>query len=72
MNSSLKPFIQTLISLFEDNQLSKFDSAFLNNWVMKEAKGKYNNADDQARNLSVLFSNKLGEKMYTTIAPIFG
>ena len=34
--------------------------------------GRYAQADQQARNLMILLSNKLGEKMYTTIAPILG
>lgn len=34
--------------------------------------GKYSRADDQARNLAILFSNKLGETMYSSIAPILG
>lgn len=38
----------------------------------KKSKGKYSKADDQARNLAILFSNKLGETMYTSVAPILG
>ena len=34
--------------------------------------GRNYHADDQARNLAILLSNKLGEKLYTTTAPILG
>ena len=46
--------------------------SFLNNWVGKKMHGKHYHADDQARNLTILSSNKLGEKLYTTTAPILG
>ena len=45
---------------------------FFKNWIGKKAKGKYVRADEQARNLAVLYSNKLGERMYTITAPITG
>ena len=69
---SAKPFVETLISLFEEKKLSDFDTSFLKNWLGKKAKGKYYHADEQARSLAVLYSNKLGEKMYTTTAPLLG
>lgn len=34
--------------------------------------GRNHYADDQARNLAILLSNKLGEKLYTTTAPMLG
>lgn len=69
---SAKPFVKTLITLLEDNKLSEFDFNFLSNWIGKKEKGCHFKADDQARNLAILYSNKLGEKMYTTTAPLLG
>ena len=71
-HNSVRPFIEQLLNLFDENKLSCFDFNFLKNWLNKKSKGKYGKADDQARNLAVLFSNKLGETMYTSVAPIMG
>ena len=56
----------------KDHNLSQFDMNFLSNWVGKKIHGRNYHADDQARNLAILLSNKLGEKLYTTTAPILG
>ena len=69
---SIKPFVKTLITLLNEKKLSEFDLSFLQNWVGKKSKGQYFRADEQARNLAILYSNKLGEKMYTTTAPLLG
>lgn len=71
-STTTRPFIESLITLFEENKLTDFDFNFIKNWVAKKVKGRYYHADEQARNLTILFSNKLGEKMYTTIAPMLG
>ena len=71
-HKSIRPFIETLITLMEDNKLTDFDTNFIKNWIGKKAKGKFFRADEQARNLVILYSNKLGERMYTTTAPIMG
>ena len=68
--TSVRPFIESLITLFEGGKISDFDLNFIKNWVGKKIKGRYYHADEQARNLAILFSNKLGEKMYTTL-PLF-
>lgn len=65
-HESAKPFIKTLLTLFEENKLSDFDMSFLSNWLGKKAKGRFHRADEQARSLAILYSNKLGEKLYTT------
>ena len=65
-----KPFVQSVIKLIAENKLSDFDLSFLQNWMHKKEKGRFARADEQARNLAILYSNKLGEKMYTTTAPI--
>ena len=49
-------------------KLSQFDLNFLR----KKVNGKFFHAGDQAINLAILLSNRLGEKMYTTMAPITG
>ena len=67
-----KPFVQSVIKLIAENKLSDFDLSFLQNWMHKKEKGRFARADEQARNLAILYSNKLGEKMYTTTAPILG
>lgn len=71
-STSAKPFVEMLITLFEDKKLSSFDLSFLSNWLGKKAKGRYYRADEQARNLTILYSNKLGEKLYTSTAPLLG
>ena len=72
LNPTVKPFIEMIINVLEENKLSDFDLSFLKNWIGKKAKGRYYHADEQARNLTVLYSNKLGEKMYSTTAPLLG
>lgn len=69
---TLKSFFKTLLQLMQDHKLSQFDMSFLSNWVGKKMHGRNYRADDQARNLAILLSNKLGEKLYTTMAPILG
>ena len=71
-SESAKPFVKTLITLFTENKLSDFDMGFLRNWLGKKAKGRHFKADEQARNLAILYSNKLGEKLYTSTAPLLG
>ena len=58
------------IVLFEEGKLSDFDFSFTKNWIGKKVNGHHFYVDEQARNLAILFSNKLGEKMYTTAAPL--
>ena len=60
------------MKLFEEQKLTDFDINFLQTWLKKKDKGRHARADQQARNLVILLSNKLGEKMYTTLAPILG
>ena len=69
---TMKSFFRTLLSLMHDHKLSQFDLSFLSNWVGKKMHGRNHYADDQARNLAILLSNKLGEKLYTTTAPMLG
>ena len=69
-NASVKPFVQTLITLLEEQKLSDFDLNFLENWLGKKEKGRFFKADEQARNLAILYSNELHEKTYTTTAPL--
>ena len=57
-----KPFVQSVIKLIAENKLSDFDLSFLQNWMHKKEKGRFARADEQARNLAILYSNKLGEK----------
>ena len=72
LSNTTKPFIETLLRLFDEEKLNEFDINFLNTWLLKKDKGMYARADQQARNLMILLSNKLGEKMYTTLAPVLG
>lgn len=71
-HASSRPFIETLLHLFDEGKLSDFDMSFLQNWLHKKDKGRVARADKQACNLYVLYSNRLGEKMYTTTAPMLG
>ena len=57
-----KPFVQSVIKLIAENKLSDFDLSFLQNWMHKKEKGRFARADEQARNLAILYSNNLGEK----------
>ena len=72
LNPTTKPYVEMLIKVLEENKLSTFDTNFLKNWIGKKAKGRHYHADEQARSLTILYSNKLGEKMYSTTAPILG
>ena len=72
LSNTTKPFIETLLRLFDEEKLNEFDINFLNTWLLKKDKGMYARADQQVRNLMILLSNKLGEKMYTTLAPVLG
>ena len=69
---SIRPFAEIFITLMEEGKLSEFDCSFLENWLQKKLKGRYARADEEARKLAILYSNKLGEKMYTTTAPLLG
>ena len=69
---SIRPFVETFITLLEQEKLSSFDLSFLENWLHKKLKGHFTRADEQARKLAILYSNKLGEKLYTTTAPMLG
>ena len=71
-HASSRPFIETLLHLLDEGKLSDFDMSFLQNWLHEKDKGRVAHADEQARNLAVLYSNHLGEKMYTTTAPMLG
>ena len=66
------PFLQTLHTLLVESKLKDFDFSFLKNWINKKAKGMNYKADEQARSLAILYSNKLGEKAYSELAPILG
>lgn len=48
-HSSAKPFMQTLLQLFEANKLTEFDMNFLSNWLEKKANGRFYKADQQAK-----------------------
>ena len=69
---SIRPFVETFITLLEQEMLSSFDLSFLENWLHKKLKGRFTRADEQARNLAILYSSRLGEKLYTTTAPMLG
>ena len=56
---TMRLFIVTLMGKITD-----FDANFIKNWIGKKAKGKYFRADEQASNLAVLYSNKLGENVH--------
>ena len=71
-NETLRPFIEKMTSLFINCDVSEFDCSFLNNWLSKKHKGRFHHADEQARNLAILLSNRLGEKLYSTLAPMMG
>ena len=53
-NASVKPCVQTLITLLEEQKLSDFDLSFLENWLGKKEKGRFFKADEQARSLAIL------------------
>ena len=49
----VKPYIEMLITLIEDNNLSSFNVSFLKNWIDKMAKGRHYRADEQVRSLAI-------------------
>ena len=71
-DDTLRPFVCKLIELLNSNSLSEFDFNFLSNWISKKCKGRNHYADEQARSLAILLSNRLGEKLYSTVVPIMG
>ena len=71
-SQSAFPFLVQLHNMIADKELSEFDASFLSNWVQKKAKGRIWRADEQAHSLAVLYSNKLGQKMYKELAPLLG
>ena len=71
-NTTARPFVEQLLKLFDANKLTKFDLNFLDNWLGKKVNGQMYHAGEQARSLAILLSNRLGEKMYSTVAPIMG
>ena len=71
-DETIRPFMDKLATLLQNNSLSEFDLSFLSNWLGKKYNGKYYRADEQARSLAILLSNRLGEKLYSTIAPMMG
>ena len=71
-NPSARPFIERLLQLFTSDRLSEYDLGFLKNWLGKKVKGRYFHASEQVRNLAILLSNRLGEKMYSSVAPMMG
>ena len=71
-NNTARPFVEQLLKLFDDNKLSEFDLNFLDNWLAKKVNGRFFHAGEQARSLAILLSNRLGEKMFSTVAPMMG
>ena len=71
-SQSAFPFLVQLQNMIINKELSEFDASFLSNWVQKKAKGRTWRVDEQARSLAVLYSNKLGQKMYKELAPLLG
>lgn len=71
-NESIRQFIEKLTGMFNDVELTEFDFNFLSNWLEKKHKGRLHHADEQARSLAILLSNRLGEKLYLTFAPMMG
>ena len=71
-NATTRPFVEQLLKLFDENKLSEFDLNFLDNWLAKKVNGRYYHAGEQARNLAILLSNRLGEILYSTVAPMMG
>ena len=71
-HTTARPFVEQLLKLFDENKLSDFDLNFLDNWLAKKVNGRFFHAGEQARNLAILLSNRLGEKMYSTVAPMMG
>ena len=69
----MRPFIEQLLKLFNESKLSQIDLNFLRvSWLGKKVNDKSFHAGDQARNLGIPLSNRLGEKIYITMVPIMG
>ena len=66
------PFVEQFLKLFDENKLSDFDLNFLDNWLAKKVNGRFFHAIEQAGNLAILLSNRSGEKMHSTAAPMMG
>lgn len=66
------PFLKDLHLLIESGKISDFDLSFIRNWTGKKVHGRYCKADEQARAMAVLYSNRLGQKTYSELAPILG
>ena len=62
--------LRHFLYLLEEGKLSDFNLSFIANWLGKKSKGCYCHAEEQARSLTVLYSNKLGERAYNKIAPM--
>ena len=71
-HKTARPFLEQLRRLFTENKLSDFDLSFLENWLGKKLGGRYWHATEQARMLAILLSNRFGERMYSTVAPMMG
>ena len=59
--------MKQLLKLFDENKLSVLD-----NWLAKKVNGRYFHTGEQAHNLAILLSNKLGEKLHSIVAPMMG
>ena len=71
-NKSAYPFLETLQRMLVDGSLSDFDVSFITNWTQKKSKGRIWKADEQARSLAILYSNRLGQKTFQELAPLLG
>ena len=71
-NLSTYPFLKDLHNIIESGKLSDFDLSFIHNWTDKKVHGRHCKADEQARAMAVLYSNRLGQKTYSELAPILG
>ena len=71
-NMSAYPFLETLQRMIVDGSLSDFDVSFITNWTQKKSKGQICKADEQARSLAILYSNRLGQKTFQELAPLLG
>ena len=60
--------MKQLLKPFDVNKLSVLD-----NWLAKKVNGRYSHTGEQAHNLAILLSNRLGEKLhFTAVAPMMG
>ena len=69
--TSVRLFMESLITLFEEGKISTFDLNFIKNRVGKKVKGHYYYEDEQVRNLAILFSNISLVKRCTRPLPLF-